>query len=127
MRKGYTCLILNFNDRQRLLELFPPQYSQTIAHHVTMEYGVTGENIPDVWDGFVVGDAYDKGVQALVVQLNGTTVRQDGAVFHITWSLDIGRFPEESKPLLERGWYPLDQPIPVYFTPAFVLSKGSRP
>lgn len=126
MRLGYTCLILAPTDRQLLLSRFEPEYAQTIAHHVTMEYGVTGGNLPDVWDGYIVGDAYDKGVQALVVSINGSTVRSDGAIFHITWSLDYGRFPEQSKDLLHRGWYPIDEPIPVSFMPAFILSKGSR-
>lgn len=126
MRLGYTCLILGHEDRQRLLSRFMPEYAQTMAHHVTMEYGVTGGELPDIWEGHIVGDAYDKGVQALVVCINGTTVRADGEVYHITWSLDHGRFPEQSKDLLRRGWYPIDEPIPVSFMPAFVLSKGSR-
>jgi hypothetical protein len=126
MRLGYTCLILGHVERQALLSQFVPEYVQTVAHHVTLDYGVTGEELPDIWEGHIVGDAYDKGVQALVVRINGTTTRPDGEIYHITWSLDEGRFPEQSKDLLRRGWYPLAEPIPVSFMPAFVLSKRSR-
>jgi hypothetical protein len=125
---GYTCLILNYEDRQRLMARFPPEYQHHVAHHITIAYGVDGSTMPDMWEGFIVGDAYDKGVQALVVEINGNTVRPDGAHYHITWSLDEGRFPDQSIALLNRGWFPLadGERIPVSFTPAFVLSKSSR-
>lgn len=126
--RGYTCLILNFEDRQRLAARFPFEYHHQVAHHVTIEYGVDGSVLPDVWEGFIVGDAYDKGVQALVVEIQGTVHRPDGKCYHITWSLDEGRFPDQSLALLDRGWFPLPdgERIPVTFTPAFILSKGSR-
>jgi hypothetical protein len=35
-------------------------------------------------------------VEALVVELNGSTKRPDGNTYHITWSLAEGRKPVES-------------------------------
>jgi hypothetical protein len=54
----------------------------------------------------VVGVADDgAGVQALVVEIGGTTQRPDGAAFHIAWSLGAGRKAAESNDVIrERGW-----------------------
>lgn len=128
MRIGYTCLILSYGDRQRLMARFPAEYQGIVAHHVTIAYGVDGSDLPDVWEGFIVGDAYDNGVQALVVEVQGSVHRPDGKIYHITWSLAEGRDAAQSNALLARGWFPLEagERIPVSFTPAFVLSKASR-
>jgi hypothetical protein len=53
----------------------------------------------------VVGVADDgAGVQALVVEIGGTTRRPDGSAYHITWSLARGRRAAESNDVIrERG------------------------
>lgn len=78
---------------------------------------------PPVADINVVGYAYneDMGIECLVVEVDGSTKRSDGKVFHITLSLD----PEKAKPvdsnrLLEKhGWEPVT-PLSIKNTPAFV-------
>ena len=46
-----------------------------------------------------------EGVQALVVEIGGTTRRPDGSTYHITWSLVGGREAVESNDAIrERGW-----------------------
>ncbi len=54
----------------------------------------------------MVGVADDgAGVQALVVEIGGTTRRPDGSTYHITWSLAPGRAAVESNGAIrERGW-----------------------
>ena len=54
----------------------------------------------------MVGVADDgAGVQALVVEIGGTTRRPDGSAFHIAWSLGAGRKAAESNDVIrERGW-----------------------
>ena len=56
--------------------------------------------------GFVVGVADDgAGVQALVVEIGGTTRRPDGSTYYITWSLGPGRRAVESNDVIrQRGW-----------------------
>jgi hypothetical protein len=56
--------------------------------------------------GVVVGVADDgAGVQALVVEIGGTTRRPDGSTYHVTWSLGPGRDAVESNDVIrERGW-----------------------
>jgi hypothetical protein len=62
--------------------------------------------LPMEAEGVVVGVADDEvGVQALVVEIGGTTRRPDGATFHIPWSLGPGRKAAESGGVnRERGW-----------------------
>ena len=68
----------------------------------------------------IVGRTDDgKGVEAMVVTIDGDTARPDGSTFHITWSLGDGRRARESNDVLkERGWEEFDHPIPITLTPA---------
>lgn len=94
-------------EQQKLLERFPPSYSNVVADHVTFESG--GREAPPAVDrGRVVGVADDgQGVEALVVEIAGTTHRPDGSTYHITWSLDRARGREavHSNDVIARcGW-----------------------
>ena len=61
----------------------------------------------------------DKGVEAMVVTIDGTVDRPDGSTYHITWSLGEGRRARESNDVLkERGWKELDHPVPIKLEPA---------
>ena len=99
--------LLHPEDRDRLMTVFPPAYPKVVAHHVTLGVGVPQEfPLPTETEGFVVGMADDgAGVQALVVEIGGTTRRPDGSTHHITWSLAAGREAVESNDVIrERGW-----------------------
>ena len=55
----------------------------------------------------------------MVVTVDGTTNRPDGSTYHITWSLSSGRKARESNDVIrERGWSPIDPPVPVKLEPA---------
>ena len=121
---GYTCWMIDSMERTSLLAAFPPEYVNVIAHHVTLDYAVPQTHtLPTQMFGRIVGDAFDKGVQALVLEIDGTVYRPDGGIYHVTWSLDEGRFPENSKTLLAKGWFPLEQQIEIKLTPAWVMSR----
>ena len=63
----------------------------------------------------------DEGVEAMVVEIDGTSDRPDGSTFHITWSLDRakGRGAIESNDVIrERGWTAFDAPVDVSVIPA---------
>ena len=61
----------------------------------------------------------ESSLEALVVELDGTTERPDGSTYHITWSLGPGRKARESNDVLrDRGWEPLPAPIPIELEPA---------
>jgi hypothetical protein len=99
--------LLHPEDRDRLLAAFPPAYPRVVAHHVTLKAGVRPDfPLPGDTEGFVVGVADDgAGVQALVVEIGGTTRRPDGSTYHVTWSLAPGREAVESNDVIrKRGW-----------------------
>ncbi len=90
-----------------------------MADHVTLARTEGSAAPPAPGSAEIVGQTSDgKGVQALVVRLDGTTHRPDGGTYHITWSLRPGRRAKESNDVLrERGWTPVE-PTPVKLTPA---------
>ena len=99
--------LLHPEDRERLLAAFPPAYPRVVARHVALEGAAAPAFPPPAHaEGFVVGVADDgAGVQALVVEIGGTTRRPDGSAYHITWSLGARRTAVESNDVIrERGW-----------------------
>jgi len=109
---------LDPTERQQLLTDHPPRYEQAVADHVTLEVG--GKQIPGEVKAAIVGRTDDeRGVEAMVVTIDGTVDRPDGSTYHITWSLGHGRRARESNDVLkQRGWKELDHPVPVTLTPA---------
>jgi len=108
-------------ERELLLDRFPPEYDNVIADHVTLRIGATPNTpLPRKPEARVVGRADDgQSLECLVVALDGTTDRPDGSTYHITWSLGPGRSARESNDVLrEKGWKPIEAPIPVELEPA---------
>lgn len=109
-------------QRGELLERFPPRYSDTIADHVTLKTNAARSPLPSQVIAEIVGRADDgDSLECLVVAVDGSVDRPDGSIFHITWSLDKaeGREARESNVVLkERGWEPLDSPVPLKLEPA---------
>ena len=111
--------LLAEDDREKLLQQFPPKFEKTVAHHVTLKSDAERDPLPNDVKAEVVGRTGDEsGVEAMVVAIDGTTGRPDGSTYHITWSLGEGRRARESNDVIrERGWQMLDQPIPVKLQP----------
>lgn len=114
IRTGYVAVLLDEVSRHKLLEVFPPQFPDVIAHHVTVVHGV-----PKPGEAFlgtkhtikVIGHVSDDSLEALVVQLDGKLQRVDGKIYHITWSLDKakGRKAMQSNDLIKAaGFVPVD-------------------
>ena len=111
--------LLAKDDRERLLQQFPPKFEKTVAHHVTLKTEAEQDPLPREVRAAIVGRTDDeKGVEAMVVSIDGTTDRPDGSTYHITWSLVDGRRARESNDVLKaRGWQELDHPIPIKLEP----------
>ena len=108
-------------EREALLARFPPRYAKTIADHVTLRAHVdAGAALPPPCVAAIVGRSDDgRGVEAMVVQVEGGTGRPDGSTYHITWSLAPGRKAGESNDVIaKRGWKPVDPPQPVTLQPS---------
>jgi hypothetical protein len=107
-------------NREELLEVFEPRFERVVAHHITLD--LKG-GIPEPVTARVVGYASDDiGLEALVVSVDGTTVRPDGSIFHITWSLGSGYRPVDSKRIVKQGWVEID-PIDIVVVP-FCVTNG---
>lgn len=118
----YTCYKLTEESRSKLLSLFSPKFERVIAHHITLKFGV-GQNEPmpeQPKSCSVVGYASNEKIECLVVEVNGTTRRQDGKTLHITMSLDSNLAkPVDSNALLaESGWSPVDSAIKISVKPS---------
>ena len=107
-------------QRAELLRQFPPRYRKADADHVTLSVrSARDAALPDETQGEIVGRVDDgRGVEAMVVRIDGTTDRPDGSIYHITWSLEDGRKAHESNDVLrEREWEPFDLPMPIKLRP----------
>lgn len=112
---------LDRRQRQALIARFPPRHAFTIADHVTLRANVApGTPLPPACEARIVGHVDDgKGVEAMVVAIDGGTDRPDGSTYHITWSLGPGRRAQESNEVIAQlGWRPLAEPVPVMLQPA---------
>ena len=114
--------LLDDTERADLLRRFPPAYSDVFAHHVTLQANAAWNvSLPAARAGEIVGQADGEGgVQALVVRIDGTTTRPDGATYHITWSLDRsrGRKPVESNDVIRSHGWTECAPVPIRLKPA---------
>jgi hypothetical protein len=110
-------------QRRELVQQFPPKYRNLVADHVTLQGKVEADAArPQETEGEIVGRADDgRGVEAMVVSINGTTDRPDGSTYHITWSLEDGRSAKESNDVIAaQGWVEFDLPMPIELKPARV-------
>ncbi|SMC31739.1 hypothetical protein [Novosphingobium sp. B1] len=105
-------------QRDALLAALPLRYGRPVADHVTLS--VSGNVLPNpVTSSAIVGHADDgQGVEAYVVEIDGSTARPDGGTWHITWSLAEGRAAKESNAVIaDLGWTAISC-IPVHLIPA---------
>ncbi len=124
---GYTGWELDPKSRMRLMAKFPPKYEVVIGNHITDTFPAKDTTpLPQGNVGKIVGVVDDgKGVQALVVEINGTTRRPDGKTYHITWSRGADRRSMESNIVIQaQGWDPLI-PIRVKIAPRFFPTSNS--
>jgi hypothetical protein len=109
-------------ERDALLQRFPPKYENVIADHVTLRVGATPETpLPrEPQTARIVGRADDgRSLECMVAELDGTTDRPDGSTYHITWSLGPTRKARESNDVLrDQGWEPLPAAVDITLEPA---------
>ena len=92
----YTAYVLNDKKRETLLDIFEPAFSKVLAHHITLIFNAQSDTpIPPIESVEITHFVTDNnGIEALVVSVNGESIREDGSYYHITWSLD----PEAALP-----------------------------
>jgi len=124
MKKGYTAWVLTDKDRAILSEVYPQQYEKKFGHHITQAFGVTEDQLDDKSRTFkVVGKSNSgDGLEALVVEVDGAVNRPDGSFYHVTWSLDPGKYkPKDSNDLIKSdGFIRSNMVISIYPIPKFI-------
>jgi len=105
--------------RESLLEQLPPRYPEVIADHVTLDAKAIDVEPPPVSSARIVGRADEnRGVEAMVVELEGSLDRPDGSTWHVTWSLGPGRTARESNDVIAaQGFVPIE-PVALKLRPA---------
>ncbi len=112
---------LDREQREILLLRFKPLYADAVADHVTLATDTEDQALPPPVRARIVGHADDgDSLEAMVVEIDGSSDRPDGSTFHITWSLDkaSGRRARESNDMLKEGWTRFDEPIALRVEPA---------
>lgn len=94
----FTGYKLSEESRNKLKRLYPPKYSKFIGHHITHTYGVDkNEKAPENPNTCKVVGYIDKnGVEGFLVEINGSSLRNDGSKYHITWSIEDNRKPVDT-------------------------------
>lgn len=121
LTENYIAYRFNDQTRQRLAELFPPKYPEFLGHHITVKFPAKpNDPLPEAPKvAKIVGYADNgEGLEALVVDIDGSIHRPDGKIYHITWSLDRakGFKPVDSNTLIAQGFQPVD-PIEIMVVP----------
>ena len=119
MKKGYIAYNLTASAREKILNLFPPKFSNVIAHHTTFSFGVNENTpLPEAADIEVIGYACNNNIECVVVNVNGSSVRGDGGTYHITLSHNDNAKPVHSNDLIKEG-FDLVTPITLETVPTF--------
>ena len=86
----YSAYQLHSAERKSLLKQIPPRYPRVVADHITVCFGGNNLTLPKaVQKTEIIGMVDDNnGIQSLVVRVDDSLIRQDGSIYHITWSLD---------------------------------------
>lgn len=128
LQEGYVAYELTPESKVRLLEHFQPMFEKVYAHHITHTFGIKSIDADGLLpklaedDLVVVGEASNDHIQALIVEINGSSRRDDGSVFHITWSLDptTGTKPVHANNLVKnKSTWDYVTPLPISVTPKF--------
>ena len=112
---------LDREQRRALIERFAPRFRNLVADHVTLAARAADDApLPQETEGLIVGRVDDgRGVEAMIVSIDGSTDRPDGSYYHITWSLADGRQAKESNDVLAaQKWVMFETPIPIKLQPA---------
>ena len=104
----FTGYLLTEESRNRLKALYPPKYSDFVGEHVTEKFGVKKDAPAPAMPQTVriVGYANDGDkVEGFLVEVNGTSERPSGGLYHLTWSLDRskGAKPKDTNEVVLRA------------------------
>lgn len=98
----YSGYLITPNSRNKILEIFEPEFPDVICHHITYKFP-DNEPPPQAHEASIYSYLTDsEGIETLLVKVNGEYTRPDGKLFHITLSIDrnLGYKPKDSNALI---------------------------
>ena len=105
-------VVLDEESRAKILEAYPPKFSEIICHHVTLEYGVPFPIHTDpIRDIKIVNHCIGDDIECFVVEIKGRSERKDGGVLHLTYSHQEGVKAVKSNQILQEVMKPRIPPI----------------
>lgn len=107
-------LVIDQQDRNRILSKFEPKFPEIIFHHIT--YNGPKDEIPEITNDFkIVGYTFIDGLEAFIVAVDGNINRPDGGIYHITFSLDRdkGFKPVHSNDVIKNTGFEKIPPIKI--------------
>jgi hypothetical protein len=127
MYSGYE---LTNESRKVLADIFPPKYPEFLGHHITKKFGTNDpKDTPERPNAInVIGYVDDgKGIEGLLVEIDGKIRRDDNSLYHITWSLDRskGYKPMDTNKIIHKA-KKLDNPISITARPKLFRKSTSQ-
>ncbi len=92
----YSCFNIKQESKNELMSLFPPKFPLLVCDHVTHTFGYVPETIPIIKTINIIGEISSEDIQVLTVEINGSHIRPDGLVYHITYSKSGIHIPDVS-------------------------------
>ena len=120
---GYSGFMITDEERARLLATFTPRFDDVRASHITFEI-LSDKIIPAKAEIEIVGYASNDKIEALIVSVDGSTIRPDNGIFHITLSHQPGVASKESNKMLQNADVQRIPPMPIKTKPFF--SRGTQ-
>ena len=127
-----VCYELDKESKAMLMEMFPPKYPEAKYDHVTICMGDINAIPPKPAQKVeVVGIADDgNGIEVLIVNINGTPLRNDGKHWHITASYDSSKLAPASFDIFAKPGKEKEKPYKPVTSNGFLsqaLDKNGHP
>jgi hypothetical protein len=116
--RKYLAFVLDDASRKEILGYFKPKYRKIDCHHITVQFNLTedSQTLIDTLKNAsleVVGYQYGEGVDCVAIEVNGSTKRPDGKIYHVTLSLKGGHTAVESNAVLQAQGIQHTLPFPI--------------
>ncbi len=118
----YTCWMVDQYSKTQILNIFGQKHPDLIGHHITYMFGKQAV-LPNTAIINLIGHCITETIECFIAEIDGSVVRPDGGIYHLTWSLDKakGAKPVDSNRAIEtNGFKHLTNPISIKATPKLV-------
>ena len=121
-KMGYLAFVPEPALITRLHQEYPPSFREVAGKHITVQFGVPSDHPLAEAERFaIVGHGTDGAIEAFVVEVDGSTQRPDGKLYHLTWSYDPAtRKAKDSGAMLAKYGFRRVEPIWFDATARFI-------